>query len=107
METLAKKIPVRPIRDRIVCEQMTGVDEEVSQGGIILPKGGDGEGNIRARVMAVGSGAVSEYGQRIPMDVQVGEVVVFQQGLEEEIVIDGKTYLVILEAEVIAVVDDE
>ena len=100
------KIGLRPIRDRVACEQLSGNGEAKTISGIILPQTSDGEDMIRAKVVAVGKGAISEYGQRIPMEVEINEIIVFESGLEEEIIIKGKTYLVIMEAEIIAVVDE-
>ena len=85
------KIPVRPIRDRVVCLQLSSSGKEKkTNSGIILPTGRDGEDNIRAEVMAVGLGAITEAGVRVPPEVVVGDVVVFQKGLEEEIVVKGE-----------------
>ena len=99
------KIP-RPLRDRVVLEQLSANEETRTESGIILPASSDGEGNIRGKVLRVGLGAMSENGIRIEPEVQVGETVVFSQGLEETLVVKGKSYLVILEAEIIAVIDE-
>ena len=101
------KIPVRPLRDRVVLEQLSASEETKTASGIILPATNLGDDKIKGKVIAVGLGAISENGYRIEPEVEVGEIIVFEQGLEDDIIINGKSYLVILEAEIIAVIDED
>lgn len=94
---------VRPLGDRLVVERIE--QDEKTAGGIIIPDTAK-EKPKHGRVLAVGPGARDENGKRLPMDLEVGDVVLFTQWAGNEIKVDGKEYLVLKESDVIGVVED-
>ncbi len=93
---------IKPLGDRIVVERIE--QEEKTAGGIIIPDTAK-EKPKQAKVVAVGAGAKDENGKRIPVDVSVGDVVLFTQWAGSEIKLDGKEYLVLKESDVIGIIE--
>lgn len=89
---------IKPLGDRIVVE--ASEQEEKSAGGIIIPDSAK-EKPKQGKVLAVGPGAKDENGKRIPMDVEVGDIVLFTQWAGSDIKIDGNEYKVLKESDVI------
>lgn len=94
---------IKPLGDRIVVERIE--QEEKTAGGIIIPDTAK-EKPKQAKVLAVGAGNKDENGKRIPVDVQVGDVVLFTQWAGSEIKLDGKDLLVLKESDVIGVIEN-
>ena len=95
---------LRPLGDRIVVKP--GKEEEVTRGGIVLPdtakkKPREGE------VLAVGPGKVLENGPRAPMEVKVGDVVVYSEYGGTTIEIGKDEYVILDEASVLAIKTEE
>jgi len=93
-------VQLRPLGDRVVVKPLEA--EEKTKGGIILPdtakdKPQEGE------VVAVGPGRVLENGNRVPLDVKVGDRVVYSKYGGTEVKIDDEEYLVIRESDLLAV----
>ncbi|MCX5974761.1 MAG: co-chaperone GroES [bacterium] len=94
---------LRPLGDRIVVKVLES--EERTKSGIVIPDTAK-EKPQKADVLAVGTGKFSEQtGQRIPMDVQVGDTVVFAKYGGTEIKLDGDEYLILSERDVLAILD--
>ncbi len=90
---------LRPLGDRIVVKP--GKEEEVTRGGIVLPdtaKKRPREGEV----MAVGPGKLLENGERAPLEIKVGDVVVYSEYGGTEITIDGTDYIILDEGSVLA-----
>lgn len=94
---------VKPLGDRIVVERIE--QDEKTAGGIIIPDTAK-EKPKQGKVLAVGPGAKDESGKRIPMDVSVGDIVLFTQWAGSEIKLDGKEYLVMKESDVIGIIEE-
>ena len=94
---------VKPLSDRILVERIE--QESKTAGGIIIPDNAK-EKPKQAKVLAVGPGAKDENGKRIPVDVSVGDIVLFTQWAGSEIKVDGKDYLVLKESDVIGILED-
>jgi len=91
---------VKPLEDRIVVKRL---DAEVkTAGGIILPDSAQ-EKPQKAKVIAVGPGRLLDNGERAPLDVAVGDVVIFSKYGGTEINIDGVEHLILSESDVLAV----
>jgi len=91
---------LRPLGDRIVVRP--GKEEEVTRGGIVLPdtarkKPREGE------VLAVGPGKMLDSGERAPMEVSVGDVVIYSEYGGTEITVDGEELVILDESSVLAV----
>lgn len=94
---------IKPLGDRLVVERLE--EDTKTAGGIIIPDTAK-EKPKKGKVLAVGAGAKDENGKRIPVDVQVGEVVLFTQWAGSEIKIEGKEYLVLKESDVIGIIEE-
>lgn len=93
---------IKPLGDRLVIEALEGEDK--TAGGIIIPETAK-EKPKQGRVLAVGPGAKDESGKRIPMDVEVGDIVLFTQWAGSDVKVDGKEYKVLKESDVIGTIE--
>lgn len=93
---------IRPLHDRVIVRRIDA--EEKTAGGIIIPDTAK-EKPIQGEVLAVGPGARDERGHSIPMDVKVGDIVLFGKWGGTEVKLDGEEVLVLKEADIIGVVD--
>jgi chaperonin GroES len=89
---------VRPLHDRILIKRIE--EKETLKGGIIIPDTAK-EKPQEAEVVAVGAGKI-EKGQRIPLDVKVGDRVLFGRYTGNEVQIDGQDYLILREEDILA-----
>jgi len=94
---------LRPLGDHVIVKSLAA--EEVSKSGIVLPATIDKERPERGEVIAVGPGKLLENGTRAPMDVSVGNRVVFKKYSPDEVKIDGQDYLVIRADDLVAVIE--
>ena len=95
---------LRPLADRLIVEQVS--DQEVTKSGIILPDTIDKEKPEQGTVVSVGPGKLLENGTRSPMDIKVGDVVVFKKYAPDEFKIDGKDFMILSESDIIAIVEN-
>jgi chaperonin GroES len=93
---------IRPLHDRILVERLE--EKEVMKGGIIIPDTAK-EKPQEAKVIAVGTGKVTEDGKRLPLDVKAGDKILFGKYSGSEVKIDDKEYLILREEDVLAVLD--
>jgi chaperonin GroES len=99
------KVKVQPLHDRVLVEPMPA--EEKTAGGIIIPDTAK-EKPQKGTVVAVGQGRWDEDGEkRIPLDVKVGDVVLYGKYAGTEITIDGKEYLIMRESDIYAIIQSE
>lgn len=91
---------IRPLQDRIVVKRLEG--ESKTKGGIIIPDSAK-EKPIEGKVVAVGNGKVLKDGKVRPVDVKVGDVVLFGKYSGTEVKIDGEEHVLIREDDVLAV----
>jgi chaperonin GroES len=90
----------RPLHDRVVVKRIEA--EEKSSGGIIIPDTAK-EKPQQGEVIAVGPGGRDEAGKLIPMDVQIGDRVLFGKWSGTEVKIDGDEYLIMKESDIMGV----
>ncbi len=92
-------IKLQPLADRLVVKPIQR--EEVTKGGIVLPDTAK-EKPQEGEVLAVGPGRLSEDGNRIPMDVEVGDIVVYAKygGVEHKV--DGEEVIILRESDILA-----
>jgi chaperonin GroES len=91
---------IRPLQDRIVVERLEGAS--VTNGGIIIPDSAK-EKPIAGKVLAVGNGKVLKDGKVRPVDVKVGDSILFGKYSGTEVKIDGNDVVLIREDDVLAV----
>ena len=92
---------VRPLRDRILVTRLEEGEQRV--GGIIIPDSAKEKPQL-GKVVAVGRGRVNDKGEVFPLDVQVGDTVLFGKYTGTDIKIDNIEYLILREEEVLGVV---
>lgn len=91
---------ITPLGDRVIVT--AGESEEVTASGIVLPDTAK-EKPQKGKVIAVGTGRVLENGQRVPLEVKEGDIVVFAKYGGTEIEIDGEEYVILSERDLLAV----
>lgn len=94
---MSKKLNIRPLRDRLLVRRIQ--EEERTKGGLIIPDTAK-EKPQEGEVVAVGSGRIHEDGKIIPLDLKVGDRVLFSKYSGSEIKIEGEEYLIIREDDV-------
>lgn len=99
---MAKKLNVRPLRDRVIVKREDEITK--TKGGIIIPDSAK-EKPQEAKVVAIGSGRVDESGKVVPIDVKVGDRVLFRTYAGTEIKIDEEDYLILEESDIQAVIE--
>jgi chaperonin GroES len=93
----------RPLHDRVVVKRIDA--EERSAGGIIIPDTAK-EKPSQGEVIAVGPGGRDESGKLVPLDVQVGDRVLFGKWSGTEVKIDGVEYLIMKESDIMGVLEE-
>ena len=94
----------RPLHDRVLVESLDS--EEKTSGGIIIPDTAK-EKPQEGKVIAVGPGSKSEDGKITPMDVKVGDHVLFGKWSGTEVKVDGKDYSIMKESDIMGVIAEE
>jgi chaperonin GroES len=93
---------IRPLDDRIVVKTLEA--EAQTAGGILLPDSAQ-EKPMRAKVMAVGDGRVTDKGERIALTLKKGDEVLFGKYAGTEIKWNGEEFKILRESEILAVID--
>jgi chaperonin GroES len=93
----------RPLHDRVVVKRIEA--EERSAGGIIIPDTAK-EKPQQGEVVAVGPGSRDENGNLVPVDVRVGDRVLFGKWSGSEVKIDGVEYLIMKESDILGVLEE-
>ncbi|MCH4810464.1 co-chaperone GroES [Vreelandella neptunia] len=94
---------IRPLHDRVIVRRVE--EEQKTAGGIVLP-GNAAEKPTRGEVLAVGNGRILENGDVRPLDVKVGDNVIFKDGYGvEKQKVDGEEVLIMSETDILAVVE--
>jgi chaperonin GroES len=95
----AKKI--KPLGNRIVIQRQ---EAKVSKGGILLPESAQ-EKPKQGKVLAVGPGKVNEKGKLVPVELKVGNQILFSSYAGTECKLDSEEYLILSEEDVLAVLN--
>ena len=93
---------IRPLNDRVLVQRME--EETTSPGGIVIPDSA-AEKPIRGEVMAIGSGKRIDSGEVIPLDVKVGDTVLFGKYSGTEVKVEGEELLVMREEDIMGVIE--
>lgn len=91
---------IRPLHDRVIVKRVE--EETTSAGGIVLP-GSAAEKPSQGNVIAVGTGKPLDNGQVRPLDVKVGDKVLFGKYAGSEVKVDGEDLVVLREDDIVAV----
>src|SRR5207249_1470808 len=94
---------IRPIQDRVIVRRLEEAVEK-TKGGIIIPDTAK-EKPQQGKVIAVGKGKVNDDGKLTPLDVKVGDKILFGKYSGSEIKIDGEEHLIMREEDILGVVE--
>jgi chaperonin GroES len=94
---------LKPLGDNVIVEPMK--KEEVTASGIVIPDTASKEKPQQGTIIAVGPGKLDDNGKRFPLDVKKGDVVQFSKYGPREVELDNKTYLIISQSDIDAVVE--
>ena len=93
---------LKPLGDRLVVKVLH--NDEQTEGGIVLPDTAK-EKPTEGEVIAVGTGKVLENGQKLPLEVKVGDRIIFSKYAGTEVKLDGDEYVIFSERDVLAIID--
>lgn len=93
---------IRPLHDRILVKRLE--EERTSPGGIVIPDTA-AEKPVKGKVIAVGNGKILESGEIRPLDVKVGDKVLFGKYSGTEVKVDGEELLVMREDDITAIIE--
>ena len=96
---------IRPLHDRLIVRRLEESGEQ-KVGGIIIPDSAK-EKPQRGMVIAAGDGKITEDGQRFPLDVKAGDLILFGKYTGQEVKLDGEEYLIMREDDALAVIDSD
>ena len=94
---------IKPLADYILIEPIK--EEEKTSSGILLPETADKERPEQGKVIAVGPGKRDKSGKIIPVDIKVGQKVLFTKYGPNEIKVDDKEYLIAKQEDILAVIE--
>ena len=100
--TTATKVVIKPLEDRIVVKPLEA--EQVTASGLVIPDTAK-EKPQEGKVIAVGPGRVDDKGTRVPVDVKVGDVVLYSKYGGTEVKYSGEEYLVLSARDVLAIIE--
>jgi chaperonin GroES len=93
---------IRPLHDRVILKRME--EETTSPGGIVIPDSA-AEKPVRGEIMAAGGGKRLESGETVPLDVKVGDQVLFGKYSGTEVKVNGDDLLVMREEDIMGVIE--
>ena len=93
------KTKLQPLGDRVVIKPQP--KEEITKGGILLPDTAK-EKPMDGKILAVGPGSLDESGKRVPMEVKVGDIVIYAKYAGTEIKEDGEELIILRESDILA-----
>src|SRR5579884_3305730 len=98
------RMKVRPLYDRVLVKRLN--TEEKTKGGIIIPETAK-EKPQEGKIISVGKGKLLEDGSTRPLDIKVGDKILFGKYGGTEINIEGDEYLILREEEILAIIEDK
>ncbi len=98
------RMKVRPLYDRVLVKRLN--TEEKTKGGIIIPETAK-EKPQEGKIISVGKGKLLEDGSTRPLDIKVGDRILFGKYGGTEINIEGDEYLILREEEILAIIEDK
>ncbi len=95
---------IKPLSDHLLIEPLK--KESRTKGGILLPETADDKKPVEGKVIAVGPGRKTLSGKVIPLDIKVGNRVLFNEYGPTEVKIEGKEYLIAREEDILAILEN-
>ena len=100
MTTTSSKVAIKPLEDRIVVQPLDA--EQTTASGLVIPDTAK-EKPQEGTVVAVGPGRIDDNGNRVPLDVNVGDVVIYSKYGGTEVKVGGEEYLILSARDVLAI----
>lgn len=94
---------LKPLNDYLLVEPLK--EEEITKGGIVIPETAREERPIKGKVIAVGPGKLNDKGERMPMTITSGQVIIFKKYAPDEVKIEEKEYYFVREDDVLAIIE--
>lgn len=94
-------VSIKPLEDRVVIRQVDA--EQKTSSGLVIPDTAK-EKPQQGKVVAVGAGRVDDNGNRVPMDVEVDDIVIYSRYGGTEVKFEGEEYLILTSRDILAVV---
>ncbi|WP_300667410.1 co-chaperone GroES [Desulfoluna sp.] len=94
---------IRPLQDRVLVERLE--EQTTTKGGIIIPDTAK-EKPAEGRIVAAGKGKIKEDGSLIPMELKLGDRVLFSKYAGSEVKFDGNDFLIMGQDDILCVVDE-
>ena len=98
---MAKELGVRPLHDRILVKRTA--EEDKTAGGLFIPDSAK-EKPQRGEIVAAGKGRITEEGKVLPLEVKIGDKILFSKYAGTEIKFDGSEFLMMREEDVLGIV---
>lgn len=98
------KLKIKPLGDRVVVEPQDKGEETFAGGALVLPETAK-EKPQQGTIVAVGPGKKDEDGDRIQMDVEEGDIVLYAKYAGTQIKLDGKELLILKESDILATIE--
>jgi chaperonin GroES len=98
------KLKIKPLGDRVVVEPQDKGEETFAGGALVLPETAK-EKPQQGVIVAVGPGKKDDDGDRIPMDVEQGDLVLYAKYAGTQIKLDGKELLILKESDILATIE--
>lgn len=95
---------LKPLGDRIIVKAVSA--EETTAGGIVLPDSAQ-EKPQKGEVIATGPGALLDSGKKAPMDVKVGDTVIYRKYSDTQVKIGGEEYIILRQEDVLAIMGEK
>ncbi|RMD77227.1 co-chaperone GroES [Candidatus Dojkabacteria bacterium] len=92
---------IKPVGEYILVKPSK--EEESTPSGLILQSSSKSERPQKGEIIALGAGKLNEKGERVPFSVEVGQMVLFKKYSPEEVELDGETYLLMREQDILAI----
>lgn len=97
---------ITPLKDRLLVKQIIDSEERVTKGGIIVPLSTPPP-YLKGIILALGPGKKDKHGNYLPMDVSVGETILFHKFNGTRLTVDNEEYQLIDPVDIIAVIEEE
>lgn len=94
---------IKPLSNHIFLEPI--IEDKTTKSGIVIPDTAEKDKPIKGKVLSVGSGKFNDKGERMPMSVKAGDMVLFKKYGPDEIEIESKKYLVGDEDDILAILE--
>jgi chaperonin GroES len=101
---MADKVNIKPLGGRIIVRPLE--EEEVTESGLIIPDTASKEKPQQGVVVALGTGKITEDGDKLDFQVQVGDKVLFKKYSPDEVEIGGEELLVMEEGDVLGIIEE-